>query len=227
MRLHVLVEGSSEVKLLEGLLPRLIPGHDFAIYPHQGKGTLRDRPKSTQRGVLDQLANKLRAWGKSFSPETDRVVLLVDLDKGDCKELLASLDAMLATIKPAPACLFRIAIEEVEAWYLGDWAALKRAFPRAKKAALEDYEPDSICGTWETLQQVIGDPVDRKIFWAEAIGRELDVAKGGHANRSPSFRKFCEGVQRLVEEDPSALRAKRQGVSPGAGRTAKKGREKR
>lgn len=80
-----------EKKLLEGLLPRLIPGYDFAIYPHQGKGTLRDRPERAQRGVLDQLASKLRGWGKAFSPATDRVVLLVDLDDDDCKELLASL----------------------------------------------------------------------------------------------------------------------------------------
>lgn len=95
MRLHFLVEGPSEKELLNGLLPRLIPGHKFEIYPHQGKGKLSNdfnsAPNRMHRGVLDQLPAILRAWGKSFSPETDRVVVLVDLDNDDCRWLLDQL----------------------------------------------------------------------------------------------------------------------------------------
>lgn len=60
MKLHVLVEGPSDVALLNELLPRLIPGHAFQVYPHQGKGKLpKDplaRPEARQRGLLDNLA---------------------------------------------------------------------------------------------------------------------------------------------------------------------------
>lgn len=213
MKLHFLVEGTSEVKFLDGLLPRLIPRHQFEIYLHQGKGRLPDDPRKPpdprRRGVLDLLPATLRAWGKSLSSETDRVVLLVDLDNDDCGVLLEGLSNMLVAIEPVPSCLFRIAIEEVEAWYLGDWTALKRAFPKAKKSLWMKYEQDAICGTWESLQTVIRAPVERKTSWAEKMGTELDVKSGG-ANRSPSFRKFCSGVRELAGETSVAPRPARR-----------------
>jgi Domain of unknown function (DUF4276) len=216
------------MKLLEGLLPRLIPNHSFEIYPHQGKGKLANDPRKApdpkHRGVLDLLPATLRAWGKSLSPDTDRVVLLVDLDNDNCIWLLERLSDMLSTIEPAPSCLFRIAIEEVEAWYLGDWTALKRAFPKAQKNRWSSYTQDSICGTWEELQRVIQDPVDRKTFWAEKIGVELDIAGGGgSANQSPSFQKFCAGVRRLAGDVPAAPRARGQRAEQRARTKAKKG----
>lgn len=226
MKLHFLVEGTSEVKLLEGLLPRLIPKHQFEIYPHQGKGKLPDDPRLPpdlkRRGVLDLLPATLRAWGKYFSPETDRVVLLVDLDNDDRSLLLEKLANMLAVIEPAPSCLFRIAVEEVEAWYLGDWAALKRAFPKAKKALWTTYEQDAIVKTWEFLQTIIQDPMDRKTSWAEKMGIELNVVEGDSANRSPSFQKFCSGVRRLAGDVSPSPQASKQRAAQRARTKAKK-----
>lgn len=84
MRLHILVEGRAEEAFLKGWLPRLLPAHSFIIIPHQGKGSLpvnpKRRPDPKKRGLLDQLAAKLRAFGKTLKSETDRVVVLVDLD---------------------------------------------------------------------------------------------------------------------------------------------------
>jgi len=226
VKLHFLVEGTSEVKFLEGLLPRLIPKHQFEIYPHQGKGKLPDDPRMPpdlkRRGVLDLLPATLRAWGKSFSPETDRIVLLVDLDNDDCTFLLEKLSDMLAAIEPAPSCLFRIAIEEVEAWYLGDWVALKRAFPKAKKALWTTYEQDAIGKTWEFLQHIIQDPMDRKTFWVEKMGTELNVVEGDSANLSPSFQKFCSGVRRLAGDVSPGPQAPRRRADQRARTKAKK-----
>lgn len=202
MRLHFLVEGPAEVQLLKGLLPRLIPQHTFQIYPHQGKGKLRDnpslRPDPKHRGVLDQLPATLRAWGKSLSPQTDRVVVLVDSDNDDLKWLIEKLSEMLTTISPAPACLFRVAVEEVEAWYLGDWPALKRAFPKARKTQWRKYRQDTVCGTWEIFQQIIQDSLERKPYWGQKIGVELGVDE--ESNASMSFKKFCSGVRRHAGE---------------------------
>ncbi|HRI72058.1 MAG TPA: DUF4276 family protein [Polyangium sp.] len=230
MRLHFLVEGPSEVELLNGLLPRLIPQHKFQVYPHQGKGKLPldpgTKPDLKHRGVLDQLPAILRAWGKSFSSDTDRVVLLVDSDDDDCRWLLEKLSELVKEIDPAPMCLFRIAIEEVEAWYLGDWTAIKRAFPKAEKKALAAYVPDSICGSWELFQEVIKDRLERKPYWAQKMGVELEV-DDAEGNESISFRKFCNGVRRFAGEHPSAKLPEKKDLSQRARRTAKKKSPKR
>lgn len=208
MKLHFLVEGPSEERLLSALLPRLVPKHTFWIYPHQGKGKLPAKaaasPDQKRRGLLDQLPAKLRAFGKSLSPTTDRVVVLVDLDNDNCQLLLSNLEQLMKQIRPAPTCLFRLAIEETEAWYLGDWSAIKRAFPRSRQTPeYRRYEADSICGSWELFQQLIEDPLERKPYWAEQIGPQLLAIDAGSANRSPSFHKFCQGVRRLAgESDP-------------------------
>ena len=44
---------------------------------------------------------------------------------------------------------FCIAVEEGEAWFLGDISAIKKAHPKAKNNILNRYQNDSICGTWE------------------------------------------------------------------------------
>jgi hypothetical protein len=100
--------------------------------------------------------------------------------------------------------LFRIAIEETEAFYLGDPEAIRRAFPRARLAKLKSYEQDSICGTWELFQQVIQDRLVDKPGWAEKMGEHLGTAwKGPGANRSPSFQQFCRALLWLAGESPS------------------------
>ena len=58
---------------------------------------------------------------------------------------------VLEAYNPRPATLFRIAIEEIEAWLLDDRNAVKAAYLRAKIAVLDRYEQDGICDTWEVL----------------------------------------------------------------------------
>ncbi len=62
---------------------------------------------------------------------------------------------ILNDFNPQPTTLFRIAIEEGEAWLLGDRNALKSAYPRAKEQVLRTYVQDSICGTWEKLADAV------------------------------------------------------------------------
>jgi hypothetical protein len=103
--------------------------------------------------------------------------------------------------------MFRLAIEEMEAWFLGDRQALVTAYPRAKKDVLNRYRQDSVCGTWELLADAIYQggsqaikkagwplPGTLKHEWVEQIAPHMDVS----ANASPSFCKFRDGIRRLV-----------------------------
>jgi hypothetical protein len=210
VRLHVLVEGSSEEAWARGWLPRFLPRHAFTVIRHRGKGRLPrdlDRlPDRRREGLLDQLPAKLRAYGRTLDPATDRIVVLVDLDEDDCSDLKQRLLDALRQCDPSPVVLFRIAIEETEAFYLGDRTAIQRAFPNARLSRMKSYAQDSICGTWETFQRVIDSPVEDKVAWAEQMAVHLGIQwKGRGANRSPSFRQLCQGLLRLTGEpvDPS------------------------
>jgi hypothetical protein len=206
MKLHVLVEGDSEEALLRDWLPRFLPsGHSFVVIRHRGKGRLSGDPLKVpdirREGLLDQLPAKLRAYGKGLDPATDRVLVLLDLDDDSCLDLKGRLLKLLESCEPPPVVLFRLAIEETEAFYLGDPAAIRKAFPQARLQRMKSYIQDSICGTWEVFQRVAGDPIEDKVGWAERMAPHLGTTwKGKNANRSPSFRQFCKGLLRLAGE---------------------------
>jgi hypothetical protein len=218
MHIEVLVEDASGGLLLETLLPKIIGAngqpHTWRIHPFKGKGKLPDNysAKNTPHrwGLLDQLPRLLRGYDRA--PGIDAVVVIVDADCDDCKDLLARLKAAAAQCNPRQTTLFRIAIEEVEAWYLGDRQAILAAFPKAKKAVLDDYVQDSACGTWEVLSDAVYSggataikrhgwplPGQIKCDWAQKIGPRLDPER----NRSPSFCKFRDGILRLTASRPS------------------------
>ena len=206
MRIHILVEGSSEKALLELWLPRFLPnGHTFKIIPHRGKGKIPGDPAANpdprRQGILDQLPAKLRAYGKKLRPETDRMLVLVDVDRDKCRDLKNRLVSLLNYCNPPPTVLFRIAIEETEAFYLGDRTAIRKAFPRSRLQRMDSYVQDSICGTWELFRDVIGEIGENKVAWAKAIGPHLTTEwRGAQANASRSFRHLCTGLLRLTGE---------------------------
>ena len=171
-------------------------GHTFKVYPHQGKGKLRESPSALQQGVLDQLRAKLRAWEKTLNPATDRVVLLVDADEQPCKDLKDALRKVWQESCPNLPQAACIAVEETEAFYLGDLTAMKAAFPKAKKP--KGYIQDSVCGTWEAFQRAIGTEREDKVGWAAAMGPSLD-AKGG---KSPSAQFFAKRLRTLCGANP-------------------------
>lgn len=124
-------------------------------------------------------------------------------------DFLHELQDIVTSCHPAPNTLFRLAIEETEAWYLGDRNALLRAYPRAKRHVLDRYVQDSRCNTWELLADAVYPggaaaaqktggmtPGDLKHEWAGKIGPFLDI----HGNASPSFNKLVEGFERLTEQ---------------------------
>ena len=215
MHIEVLVEDASGSRLLEHLLPKLIgpsgEPHSWRIHPYKGIGRipkgLRPRGGAEKRILLDQLPRVLRGYGKTHG--VDAVLVVVDVDAQDCIAFLHELQGVAASCAPGLRVLFRLAIEEVEAWYFGDRHALLTAYPRGRRFPLDTYEQDSICGTWETLADAIHDggaetlrragwPLvgEVKHEWADKIGPLMEIER----NTSPSFRKLRDGLRRLTGE---------------------------
>lgn len=213
MHFEIFVEDRSGKRALDNLMPRILGDqHTFKVVAYQGIGRIPKNLKSgayaRKRQLLNQLPNLLRAHGSSSKNDPKAVIVVCDLDDRCLKTFRRELFAVLNACNPKPETRFCIAIEEGEAWLLGDIAAIKTAYPKAKENVLNSYQNDSICGTWERLADAVfsgGSSALRKKGW-QAVGREksdwaenitphMDV----DANASPSFRYFRDKLRDLTK----------------------------
>ena len=218
MHFEILVEDQSGKKALDVIVPKIIGSgsdHTFEIYPYNGAGHIPrglGKTDANKRILLDRLPRLLQGYGNKFSkyPEDYRaaVVVVCDLDDKNCKDFLAELNGVLNSCNPRPETRFCIAIEEGEAWFLGDIPAVRSAYPKAKNKILKKYVNDSICDTWELLADAIFPGGRKKLSargwpavgiqkseWAEKISPCMDVEN----NKSPSFVHFREKLIELAE----------------------------
>jgi hypothetical protein len=202
MHFHFLIEDKSGKIMLEHLVPKILVSevHTYEIKFYEGIGRL---PKSMpnakslkHKALLNDLPRTLRAYGKTFAGYGDSysacLIVVCDLDDQCLKQLRKQLLAIKDQCNPAPETRFCIAIEEGEAWLLGDLNAIKKAYPKVKEATLNRYINDSICGTWEVLSDAIGH--SRKSEWAEKIAPLIQI----DANKSPSFQYFVTKTRELA-----------------------------
>ncbi len=202
--------------MLDVIVPKIIGDeHTCKVIFYKGIGRLPKGlvPKTDpwKRILLDQLPRLLRAYGRTFSNHppgySAALIFVCDLDDKCHKEFRAELINLLNAIHPKPKTNFCFAIEEGEAWLLGDLAAVMRAYPNAKKTILDNYVKDSICGTWETLADAVypGGVVAlqkngwqavgmEKSKWADNISPVMDIEK----NESPSFCYFRDKIRFLA-----------------------------
>ena len=214
MHFEVLVEDQSGRIALESILEKILgpnyTEHSWQIRSYKGIGRLpndlRRAPNPANRRLLHNLPSLLRAYGRR--PQGSLAVIVVaDSDNRDCIVFKQELLSVLNSCNPPPTTLFRIAIEEGEAWLLGDHAAIKLAYPNAKDAALNSYVQDSVCGTWEVLADAVhpggssplksvGYPVAgiAKCDWARKIAPHMEIDR----NKSKSFQVFRDGVRKLA-----------------------------
>jgi hypothetical protein len=217
MHFEILVEDKSGATMLDILVRRILDDNStFAIHAYKGVGHipkgLKPGTDARKRLLLNRLPMLLQGYGKTFAnypPSSPASVILVcDLDKKCLKEFREELLGILDNCNPRPQTAFCIAVEEGEAWLLGDMAALKKGYPKAKEHILKSYKNDSICGTWELLADAVypggSTALSAKGWWA--IGKEKDqwAAKitphmDIQRNNSPSFRYFREKLYALMD----------------------------
>ena len=215
MHLEILVEDLSGKKALDALVPKMIGAQDtFKVHPYKGIGRIpkdmKDAPDPSKRILLTNLPKLLKGFGRTFDGYGQDykavVVLVCDLDQRNLKSFLGELNVILTSCHPKPETRFCIAVEEGEAWFLGDLSAVKAAYPHADNHVLSSYVNDSICGTWEKLAdavyqggakslslkgwQVVG---AEKFRWAAEIAPKMNVED----NNSPSFCFFRDQIRSL------------------------------
>lgn len=216
MHFEVLVEDQSGKKALDILVPKIIDDqHTFRVIEYRGIGriprNLKSGVEANKRILLDRLPSLLRGYGKTFAdypPNYPAAVILVcDLDDKCLKTFRQELFSVLNACNPKPETRFCIAIEEGEAWLLGDIPAIKATYPKAKDDVLSRYKNDAICGTWELLADAVyqGGANElkkkgriaigkEKWRWAELIAPHMNIDN----NASPSFCYFQKKIQELI-----------------------------
>ena len=182
---------------LQAWLGRVLPEDcTLGVHPDPGKDAL-----------LRRLGDRLGAYAKWITCEL-RIVVVVDRDRDESEELKSKLERICesaglrsrrAAGSPDWQVVTRIAIEELEAWYFGDWHAVCQPYPRvpANVPSLARYrEPDAIAGgTWEAFERVLQKSGYfrqglAKVQAATEIGRYVDPA----CSRPGSFAALRDAV---------------------------------
>ncbi len=214
MHFEVLVEDQSGCAALDILLEKMLGrnhgDHSWRTHAYKGLGhiprNLHASRDPSRRLLLSRLPELIRGYGNSLGSDSS-VIVVVDLDDRDCTAFKNELLDIVRACDPRPTVLFRIAIEESEAWLLGDQVAVKAAYPRAREPVLSRYLQDSICGTWEVLADAVhpGGSADlKKLGWGRtgAAKREWATRIAPHMdpdrNISKSFQVFRDGVRHLA-----------------------------
>lgn len=215
---ELLVEDSSGKIAIEAILSKIEGDFTHRVKSYRGIGRippgLRPGSDAKKRILLDQIPRLAAGYGRAFAndpPEYKRVIIVVcDLDTRDKKSFLTEIRAAIDASQPSPFYYVCLAIEEGEAWLLGDRDAVLAAYPRANSAVLASYAYDSICGTWEKLADAIYPGGSRqlkklhfseigkqKAMWAGQIGAQIDLNR----NQSESFQYFLSKLRHEIAED--------------------------
>ena len=186
---------------LDQLLPRMLAGADFQIIRFQCKDDL-----------LKTLPDRLRGYSQ-WLPANWVILVLVDRDDDDCRVLKQAMEKMAEDARLLSKTLAghgqpfqvanRIAVEELEAWFFGDWTAVQAAYPRVSASQVSKQgfrDPDAVLGgTWEALERVLKKAGYfktglRKMECAKQVAQHMEPAR----NASRSFQAFAGAVASAV-----------------------------
>lgn len=199
--LELLVEEPSAEAFFQTLLPRILPpACTFTVHAFQGKNDL-----------LSKLEARLKGYA-SWLPADWRIVVMLDRDDEECGGLKQQMEgfAQRAGLRtrtrargPDWQVVNRVTVEELEAWYFGDWAAVRSAYPRVsahvpQRQGLRD--PDAIRGgTWEAFER----EMQRAGYFKGGLAK-IDAARAIAAqfrpeqNTSHSFRVLHAALMEAV-----------------------------
>ena len=197
-RLEILVEEPSmEAALLE-VMPRIL----------KNRAQWKPINMGSKGKLLKALPARLRAYRKRIENGEDlKIIVLIDRDSDNCERLKRRLETIAReaglTTKTAVngqgdfQVVTRIAIEELEAWFMGDVDALKAAFTSMKSVNFPGNfrNPDN-GGTWERLHRFLKrHGIYRKSYPKIEAARKIAKHMEPGRNRSRSFQSFLQGVE--------------------------------
>lgn len=181
-----LLEEPSARELLRGLLPRIVSNSirtHFLVF--QGK-----------RDLENNITNKLRGWR---NPQASFVILR-DQDSGNCTAIKDNIRKLCAAAD-RHGVIIRIACHELESWYLGDLAAVEKAFPGCRVARHQNNakfrRPDRLSNAAEELSRLV--PEYQKVSGSRGIGPCLSI----EGNCSHSFGVFISAIKKHFPADDS------------------------
>lgn len=197
-RFEFLVEEPSMEAFLDAVLPGMLPvGTVFEIHSFQGKPAL-----------LRKLEGRLKGYAK-FMTDEHRIMVIVDRDDDDCKDLKlrleracanAGLRSRQASATPNWQIVTRIVIEELEAWYFGNWSAVCAAYPRVPENTprKKGYRnPDAISNTCENFERIL----KKAGYYKQGINKvEAASNIGGYFDPGNSLSESFQAFRDAIDE---------------------------
>ena len=195
MQIEFLLEEESAEVALKSILCKILSddvGRNFHVF--QGKY---------------DLLKKLPVYLKGYSiSDNCRIMVLIDKDREDCFQLKAQLEEVAhnagfitksnASQEGDFQVINRLAIEELEAWFLGDIKALLTAYPKVLKSR-QDQDPDAITGPHKVLGRMLKQSNDHRGGLPKtAVAQNIAQHMEPNRNKSRSFQVFIEGLKACV-----------------------------
>lgn len=148
--------------------------------------------------ILRKLSQRLKAFSGIYSGQSLAVIVILDRDADDCKTLISQINntcqkAGFATYPftnqvAKHIAITRLAIWEMEAWYLGDWENFKRTF--GLKNNPRRQPPDYVQRPASVIEALFNN--DRKPFRKSEIAAKFSSQINWHGNTSVSFQKLIK-----------------------------------
>lgn len=184
-RLVFLVEGKSERALIYSLMPRLL-GEKKLYYrclSFEGKNDLKKR-----------MAYKLQSWNY----DDMFFIILCDRDDEDCKTLKNTLLSIIAK-SGNKNIVVRIAVRELESWYLGDLDSVVKALSLKGFNKAHYPDPDNIRRKPSLELEIITKGLYQKVSGSREIGKHITLDE--NKNTSVSYGFFLKALKKIIEEN--------------------------
>jgi hypothetical protein len=171
LKFGMIAEDQSDVDVVKHLITKVLPDKAFSLKRYIGHGCGR-------------IHGKCRQWAESLkSQQCNVLIVLHDLDDGDCQLLKSTLEEALLP-SPIRYHVIVIPVREIEAWLLSDAVAVKKAM-RLRQPFKEFANPEAIQRPKEKLEEIVYLRSGRTIRYVNAVHNER-IAK---ELRLPAIRR--------------------------------------